>query len=95
MSEVGKSLIHSRLAYQFGFARPGDSERTAFGMFPRHGGYFIGLWSTVLATVVGLAAIAKSHRDRGTYDKIEARLDAIPPEFLRQLREGGPHVIRR
>ena len=47
--EAGGKLLYGRHAYLFGFFRPGGGEWAEFGMFPRHGGYYVDLWSTALA----------------------------------------------
>ena len=52
VSETGERLLYGRHTPVFGFFRPGEGEWTAFEMFPRHGGYYIGLWSTALAATV-------------------------------------------
>ncbi len=52
VSEGGDRLIYGRHTPLFRFLRPDEGEWTAFGMFPRHGGYYIALWSTALAATV-------------------------------------------
>ena len=49
VSEAGESLLYDRHAYLFGFDRPDSGRWGRFSLFPRHGGYFIGLWSAALA----------------------------------------------
>ena len=66
VSESGERLLYGRHAYMFGFFRPVADEWTAFGMFPRHGGYYIGLWSAALKATVsdGFARFMEPRLDR-------------------------------
>ena len=52
VSETGEHLLYGRHTPLFSFFRPAEAEWTKFGMSPRHGGYYIGLWSTALAGTV-------------------------------------------
>ena len=52
VSEAAERLLYGRHTHLFGFFRPSEGEWTEFGMFPRHGGYYIDIWSTALAATV-------------------------------------------
>ncbi len=52
VNETGERLRYGRHTPLFSFSRPAEAEWAEFGMFPRHGGYYIDLWSTALATTV-------------------------------------------
>ena len=44
----GRNLIYGRHAHLTSPERPSEGEWAQFGMFPRHGGYYIDLWSRAL-----------------------------------------------
>lgn len=46
----GRKLIYGRHAHLTLAQRPAEGEWAQFGMFPRHGGYYIDLWSRTIRT---------------------------------------------
>ena len=85
VSEEGERLLYGRHAFVLGFARPADGEWKDFGMFPRHGGYYVGLWAEALAR----------SENRHFVDWMQPRLERFVAALERQTSEHGFAVYLR
>ena len=77
--DSGERLLYCRHSHLFGFFRPTVGEWSEFGMFPRHGGYYLDLWSASLA--------ATSNAEFASF--MEPRIERFVAALERQTDEHG------